>query len=633
MSSPLAKKVLALSLAVFIILTIFVSPTIAQGTSIRLVINGEEVVPDAPPYIKDSRTLVPIRIISERLGAKVVWDPNKREVFITHGSTNILLTVGSKTAIVNGKNMTLDVPAEINNGRTFVPLRFVGEAMGAEVQWDGNTRTASVSQNTKITGVALGQHNGNPAIIVTGDKRLNYSSFNLSNPERIVIDFNNALMAVTNTAFDVNSQGIRRVRISQFEVNPNKTRIVLDMDKALGHRLIPINDNSIAIIIEPLVERVEVSRSGDVISKIFLSQPMTYNVSELTAPDRLVIDIHGGVIGSGPNNFAVNNPQISRVRVSQFSNDPNIVRVVYDLKERFPYVVRQDINGNLEVAFGNLLTAFDFRSEERGTRVNLLTSALAEYNVTVTGNRMEIVLPKTDVSFPLNNSPVNTTTLSNIRINKRDMDTVVTLEMPYYWKHSISQNGTVISILLEKSPLDGKLIVVDPGHGGARPGVVVNKVMEKDLVLDISLRLEPLLRALGANVFMIRTTDIDIDHRIRVDIANSINADLFVSVHINGFTNTSINGIETLFTNKDNGVSRTLAQTLQNSLVSSLGMQNRGLFDRPNIVVIRDTNMPAALVEIGYLTNPGDFAKVTQPLFRQQAAEAIAQGILNYYTR
>jgi N-acetylmuramoyl-L-alanine amidase len=633
MSSPLAKKVLALSLAVFIIFTTFTSPTIAQGTSIRLVINGEEVVPDAPPFIKDSRTLVPIRIISERLGAKVVWDPNKREVFITYGSINILLTVGSKTAIVNGKNITLDVPAEINNGRTFVPLRFVGEAMGAEVQWDGNSRTASVSQNTRITNVALGQHNGVPAIIVTGDKRLTYSSFNLSNPERIVIDFNNALMAVTNTAFDVNNQGIRRVRISQFEVNPNKTRIVLDMDKALGHRIIPINDNSVAISIEPLVERVEVSRTGDVISKIFLSQPMTYNVSELTAPDRLVIDIHGGVIRSGPNNFAVNDHQISRVRVSQFSNDPNIVRVVYDLKERFSYVVRQDINGNLEVAFGNLLTAFDFRSEERGTRVNLLTSALAEYNVTVTGNRMEIVLPKTDVSFPLNNSPVNTTTLSNIKINKRDMDTVVTLEMPYYWRHNISQNGTMISILLEKSPLDGKLIVVDPGHGGASPGVVVNKVMEKDLVLDISLRLEPLLRALGANVFMIRTTDIDIDHRIRVGIANSINADLFISVHINGFTNTSINGIETLFTNKDNGVSRTLAQTLQNSLVSRLGMHNRGLFDRPNIVVIRETIMPAALVEIGYLTNPGDFAKVTQPLFRQQAAEALAQGILNYYTR
>lgn len=117
-----------------------------QEDAIPVILNGAELDCDQPPMIVDGRTLVPLRAIFEGLGASVDWDGATRTVTSTLDGTTVVMTVDSAVMHKNGEAVTLDVPAKIVNGRTMVPVRAVGEAFGADVRWDGATRTVYVTQ-------------------------------------------------------------------------------------------------------------------------------------------------------------------------------------------------------------------------------------------------------------------------------------------------------------------------------------------------------------------------------------------------------------------------------------------------------------------------------------------------------
>ena len=106
--------------------------------------NGNKIDSDVPPYVKDGRTLAPIRAILEALGMTVSWDDATQTATAVKADITISVTINSNIAIVNGEQKTLDVPAEITNGRTFVPVRFFGEALGMIVDWDGYTKTVII---------------------------------------------------------------------------------------------------------------------------------------------------------------------------------------------------------------------------------------------------------------------------------------------------------------------------------------------------------------------------------------------------------------------------------------------------------------------------------------------------------
>lgn len=101
----------------------------------KLFLNGVEVKADVPPVIKEGRTLVPVRALTEALGAEVQWNEQEQTVLVSNGNTQIQLKVNNRIALVNGEEITLDVPAEINTSRIFVPLRFMMQTMNTSVEW------------------------------------------------------------------------------------------------------------------------------------------------------------------------------------------------------------------------------------------------------------------------------------------------------------------------------------------------------------------------------------------------------------------------------------------------------------------------------------------------------------------
>lgn len=182
--------------------------------------------------------------------------------------------------------------------------------------------------------------------------------------------------------------------------------------------------------------------------------------------------------------------------------------------------------------------------------------------------------------------------------------------------------------------LAGKVIVLDPGHGGRDPGAVgARGLREKDVVLDVSLRVAESLRAHGAEVILTRSSDTFIGLSRRVSIAEAARADIYVSIHANAHPNRQIGGTETYyFRNKANAnASFTLANHLQRELVSTLGLRDIGV-KHGSFLVIRQTSMPSALVELGFLSNAREEERMRTDDFRRHSADAVVRGLLAYFS-
>lgn len=177
-------------------------------------------------------------------------------------------------------------------------------------------------------------------------------------------------------------------------------------------------------------------------------------------------------------------------------------------------------------------------------------------------------------------------------------------------------------------------IFIDPGHGGPDPGAVGNGVTEEYVNLNVSLELARLLRNAGFDVRLYRTTSTEnvlanknADLRSRAATANNWGADYFISIHTNSSERTAAQGVEA-YVYRLGGASERLAQSIVDSVSEELGSQNRGVM-QANFAVLRRTNMPAVLVELGYLTNPTEALNLNSPAWQKAVAAAIYDGIIN----
>ena len=193
-------------------------------------------------------------------------------------------------------------------------------------------------------------------------------------------------------------------------------------------------------------------------------------------------------------------------------------------------------------------------------------------------------------------------------------------------------------------------IFIDPGHGGVDPGSSYGGVHEKNLVMSVANKLRNSLLKQGYNVLMTRTGDYNVDFKTeRSRMANVSNADLFVSLHFNatgmGVTNTS--GIETYWYQYDPeyqpkinqamhndptrlAESKILAEKVQTSLIKETGAANRGV-RRETFAVLRETDIPAILVELGFMDNPTELQKIKQDAYHTRLAAALTKGIVDWY--
>ncbi len=191
-----------------------------------------------------------------------------------------------------------------------------------------------------------------------------------------------------------------------------------------------------------------------------------------------------------------------------------------------------------------------------------------------------------------------------------------------------------------------KKFLIDPGHGGTFPGRVnESKVLEKDINLDIALKLDQLLEETGAQVVMTRRTDIDLipseskeeklllqqraDLEQRVQMGDQSQADYFISIHCNSIPNEKWRGAQTFY-NPEDPESKALAEAIQQMLVEQLGDYDRDALPREDTYLFKNATIPTVIVECGFLSNDAEAASLQDPAYQQQLAWAVYMGINQY---
>ena len=184
-----------------------------------------------------------------------------------------------------------------------------------------------------------------------------------------------------------------------------------------------------------------------------------------------------------------------------------------------------------------------------------------------------------------------------------------------------------------------KIITLDPGHGGSDPGAIgASGIKEKQIALEISMRVKELLEKEGAKVFMTRTTDKDVyapnasdraELQARVNVAEKHNSDLFLSLHINSSVNKSVGGFSSYYYPKtDNDLK--IAKTIQDKFAKNFGVDNLGV-RQANFYVVKRCSMPATLLEMCFISNPKEEKLMKSKWFQKKTARLIVEGVKNYF--
>lgn len=208
------------------------------------------------------------------------------------------------------------------------------------------------------------------------------------------------------------------------------------------------------------------------------------------------------------------------------------------------------------------------------------------------------------------------------------------LDNVYEYNTEFVDNSLNITFVEPRSVYD-KIVVIDPGHGGRDNGTEHFSTVEKEVNLEIALKLKELLDASDIKAYYTRVDDTKPDNAKRVEFANNLQADFFISIHNNGDKKASSSiGTEVLYNDKEESSafgSKQLAQICQEEVVNQLGSRDRGIVTGSDIKIIRLSEIPVALVEVGFVTNKSEAANLSSESYQEKAAQGIYNAIIRAY--
>lgn len=444
--------------------------------------------------------------------------------------------------------------------------------------------------------------NGN--ILISGIGVINIEKpFTLTEPSRVVFDLPNTIVLQELRDKEIKISETESVKIGQFE--PSKARIVINTPTPQIYRPIYSSNLQTLLIANPN-NLAGVNLTGSLSELAYFKEQ---NVNETTN----VINI-------------------------MFSNS-----IIYSIKREDNYIGLTLYNlANFNISSFNAIaqtnkTGFIAKQLSANTYKLLFpvkSTTLADCYETLNASQLRFVFTTPKIVSKIEEPNIK----DEIKAAKETKEIV----RPQTYKSNVKKESPFANLLerqntkkpINKGPIatnkiKNKVIVIDPGHGGNDTGALRGSVLEKDLTLDIALKLRKVLKEKGFNkVIMTRTSDTTLSLADRVRIANDYNADLFVSIHINSSVKSEINGIETHYYS-DRGYD--VAKVIHKELISNISATDRGLF-KSKFYVINHTEAPAVLLELGFISNEQEKNLLTSERRQTDSAQAIADGIVNYLT-
>ncbi|NLM58056.1 MAG: AMIN domain-containing protein [Clostridium sp.] len=382
-------------------------------------------------------------------------------------------------------------------------------------------------------------------------------------------------------------------------------------------------------------------------NKVFLNieNYTNYNAWRLSDPNRIVIDITGAQVDEkDQKTIEIKSGLIDSIRYAQYEQD--VARVVIDLAAPLQYHIEKFDGGLIVYMLESTLKNVTYSNSMDRKHFILKGAKLTEggenlkklykESYDLEGRRFTITFPSNlaDIGSGIMRINDGIVDYVQVEVNEKTGQTSIefnTLDSYNYVIITRSETKDTAITLVKRYTKKDKLVVIDAGHGGVEPGAVHGGYYEKDFNLDIAKRLNELLKSKGVKTYMIREDDSFVGLYERAYIANSLNATLFLSIHNNAYYE-RFKGTETLYYPPSSGSTgfngEKFAKIIQKNLVNKLNTVDRGIVQRPKLVVLKATTMHASLAEIAFMTNSEDMAKLKTESFRQKAAEALCEGIL-----
>jgi len=488
------------------------APTsVTNNLTVPLFLDGTQIITTTPAQNIKGTTMVPLRVISEKLNAVVIWSDADKSITVTNGSTKIVMQMDNLSVTVNNNVEQLPM-APVNIGNlTLLPLRFLANQLNLSIAWNNQNNSVYLLQNRDkdIVNSETVNSDGNgiaeiqsiqrfaDQVVITGDGNLNPFVTTLDSPDRISFDFTNSEL----------SQALNQAKNKQ------------------------------------------ISDSG------------TSALSTSTVTSSV---------------YAQN------VRYSLFAINPSTVRVVVDLKQKSGYeLIPNNQDHQLTIQLTSLIANSD---------------------------------PTTDTASTTTPASVDTANADTANAGNANADA----------------NNNITAISASPTPAPTAIpkpytIVLDAGHGGKDPGAPsITGKLEKTFTLEMVQKITALLQNDPlVHVVNTRSDDTFVSLDDRVKVANDLQASLFISIHANTYGKQS-KGVETYYYRDPS-----LAKVLQPLLVAATGFVDGQIRDN-DYRVIKYTNMPAVLCEIGYLSNPIEEKLLYTDSFQENVAEAIVNGIKQY---
>lgn len=372
----------------------------------------------------------------------------------------------------------------------------------------------------------------------------------------------------------------------------------------------------------------------------------------LKNPSRLILDINNSTVSNNSliQDYTLKNGDI--VKLGKFNDDT--VRIVITAKSpmSYKYITAGDFqsiivtdNPKINLASlqnltpqSRLLGVKVEKKDDNTTLVRFSFSSPIIHSVQNTYDKIKLDLYNAKIFGPIaiqKTNQLKSYTISKAAPVDGGSSLLFTVPDDSRVQSDVSFDGKSLELVI-KEPLivakklytdvNNKVVVIDAGHGGTDPGAQRNGISEKDINLDVALRVQKYLTKSGIKVVMTRDTDVFIPLSQRSIIANDANPNAFVSIHVNACDSPRIKGIEVHWYTPQ---SPKLAKCLETNLSQSLDTENRGLLNS-KFYVIHHTVAPSCLVEIGFISNNAERAEMNGDERKDATAKAIAYGILSY---
>jgi N-acetylmuramoyl-L-alanine amidase len=549
---------------------------------------------------------------------------------------NIKLYANDPIYFVDGDRRHLKSAPFEKSSQFWLPLQFILR-LGLVIK-DQNQNQLSLDWDKKyLLDIENITYQNRPAFLFIGTGELKMNDISIgATPKHLVLEFPSTKAYFSLDARNKTNSVVKKLHLEQGE---NSLKLMFDLNQSIGYKLIhdPNQPNQFILVFNYFIKEINLQQINDVQQILIKSSlPATYQVQVATT-DQLVIDFEGATLTTGDQLITGDGKWVNTIKMIQL--DSQTVRVEIALLNSDPYfVIRASDNANLiEIRTTQLMQQMNWIDTESGGKLTIVTNGelVAIIQKILNPAKLVIELKYLQLAPQFTQPLIKNNMIKDVRVVTVDSATVrieIDPEKLIDYNTEISADRRYLTLYFRHSPLVGKTIELDPGHGGEDLGACGRLgTQEKDNNLEIAMHLKELLEQAGAAVVLTRTDDYFVGLYERAFLANYLLADLFVSIHTNNHPDLNIHGIE-LYYFPGHNEAKELAQDVLDKLAQNTGLVGLGV-KQDDFVVIRETQMPGILVETGFLSNFQEENTIRTPEFKNNTAMGIFQGIMDYYRK